>query len=577
MTTPASPPAVLLAVNVGLPCDVDGPRGPALTAIWKSPVTGPQRVRRLNIDGDAQADLIAHGGEHRAVLVYQAASYRHWEHALGRDLPGSGVFGENFTVQGLPDDQVRIGDRYRIGSALFEVSQPRVTCFKVGLRLGEPAMPAMLVAAGRPGFYLRVLEEGEVEAGDAVVLVRTDPAAMTVAGVDALLYLPDRDRGDLQRAVAMPALPEGWRTSFRELLDRDDSSPVGVASAWSGLRPFTVVARHEESDEVSSFELAPEDGVDLAVYRPGQYVSVAVPGTGEESDLTGSYSLSQAPRSDRLRISVKRSSAGSAGRRLHDQTVPGDPVLVASPRGGFTLDVEATGPVVLLSAGVGVTPVLAMLDALATARSERRVVWVHVARSSRQHPHAAQAQELLDELPGASRQVRYTRPQPADRLGVTHDAVGRLDADALAALDLPGQADCYVCGPPGFLADVPAALRALGFPPDRVHVEAFGAAMSSPDRPAPHPPATPGTGPRVAFARSGLTVRWADGLASLLELAEACDVPADWSCRTGVCHRCQTPLVDGQVTYDPTPLDAPADGAVLLCCSHPGTDLVLDL
>ncbi len=574
MTTAGGAAGVLLAVNVGQPREVVGPSGPARSAIWKKPGSGRRRVSRLNVDGDGQADLVGHGGLHRAVLVYQVDSYRHWESELGRQLPGTGVFGENFTVRGFPDDQVRIGDRYRIGSALFEVSQPRVTCFKVGLRLGQPRMPALLVAAGRPGFYLRVLEEGDVAAGDPVVLAGTDPAALTVAAVDALLYRPGRSPADLERALAMPALPQGWKDSLQELLDRggDDAAP---GPAWAGLRPFTVQTRRAESSDVQSFALVPADAAPLPAYLPGQFVTVAVAGPKHQDDLTASYSLSEAARPDRLRISVKRSGAGSASRRLHEQVMTGEQLRVAAPRGNFTLDVAAPGPVVLLSAGIGTTPLLSMLDALAAGASRRPVWWVHVARSSAEHPHAAQAQGLLDRLTVAHRHVHYTRPLPTDRPGVDFDATGRLGADELAALHLPAQADCYVCGPPSFLADVPAALLALGMQPDRIHVEAFGTPAPSGDRRAPHPPATTGRGPQVAFARSGLTVRWPAGPGSLLELAEACDVPADWSCRTGVCHRCQTPLVDGSVTYDPEPVDPPAAGTVLLCCARPDTDLDL--
>ncbi len=584
-TAEAAADAVLLAVNVGQPQDVAGPTRPVQTAIWKTPVTGRQRVSRLNVDGDRQADLVAHGGQHRAVLVYQAESYRYWESELGRDLPGTGVFGENFTVRGLPDDVVRIGDRYRIGSALFEVSQPRVTCFKIGLRLGEPRMPALLVAAGRPGFYLRVIEEGDVGAGDPIVRVLTDPAGLTVAATDALLYRPGRSPGDLRRALAMPALPQGWRSSFRELLDAASgaappASDSGAAPAWPELRRFTMRARTAESQDVTSFELSPQDQVELAPYLPGQYVSVTVPDATQDGDvggsLTASYSLSQAPRPDGLRISVKRPRVGSAGRRLHDQLDVGGHVLLAAPRGTFTLDATAAGPVVLLSAGVGVTPLLAMLDALVQACSRRQVWWVHVARDSQQHPHAAQAQALLQQLPGGHGQVRYTRPLLTDQLGIDFDATGRLTSDDLIALDLPEDANCYVCGPPGFLTDIAAALRAQGTPAERMHIEAFGASLS-PNQRAPHPPAPLGDGPQVVFARSGLTVRWPGRLASLLELAEACDVPADWSCRTGVCHRCQTPLISGQVGYDPEPLDPPVDGAVLLCCSRPDRDVVLNL
>ena len=151
--------ATLLSVNVGQPKDVEWQGRTVHTGIWKRPVDGPRMARRLNLDGDGQGDLNGHGGEQRAVLAYQIDSYRYWQDFFGRDGFEYGQFGDNFTVDGLSDDEVCIGDRYRIGEAEFEVTQPRVTCFRVGLRLGEPQLPALLVAHGRPGFYLRVITE----------------------------------------------------------------------------------------------------------------------------------------------------------------------------------------------------------------------------------------------------------------------------------------------------------------------------------------------------------------------------------------------------------------------------------
>src|SRR5271166_3146397 len=180
----------LLSLNVGLPRDVAWRGKTVHTAIWKAPVQGRRMVRRLNIDGDGQGDLAGHGGEHRAVLVYQIASYRYWQGQLGRSDFVFGQFGENFTVEGLADSEVCIGDRYRIGGAVFEVTQPRVTCYRVGLRMNEPRMAALLVAHHRPGFYFRVLEEGEVGAGDEIVRIADGPERITVADTDALLYLP---------------------------------------------------------------------------------------------------------------------------------------------------------------------------------------------------------------------------------------------------------------------------------------------------------------------------------------------------------------------------------------------------
>src|SRR5215472_7337175 len=214
----------LLSVNVGMPKDVPWQGKTVFTGIWKHPVDGPVMARRLNIDGDGQGDTNGHGGEQRAVMVYQIQSYRHWQEHFGRDDFGYGQFGENLTVDGLPDDEVCIGDRYRIGEAEFEVTQPRVTCYRVGLRLGEPQLPALLVSHHRPGFYMRVITEGRIQAGAKIVKTRTGPGALTVAEVDALLYLPGKDPARLRLATQIPALSPGWQQSFRDLLQAADAA-----------------------------------------------------------------------------------------------------------------------------------------------------------------------------------------------------------------------------------------------------------------------------------------------------------------------------------------------------------------
>src|SRR5260370_20772617 len=153
--------STLISVNVGLPRDITWRGETVHTGIWKQQVQGRRIVRRLNVDGDGQGDLAGHGGEHRAVMVYQMESFHYWESQLGRSDFTFGQFGENFTVGGLSDNEVCIGDRYRIGGALFEVTQPRVTCYRVGIRMDEPKIAALLVSHHRPGFNFRVLETGE--------------------------------------------------------------------------------------------------------------------------------------------------------------------------------------------------------------------------------------------------------------------------------------------------------------------------------------------------------------------------------------------------------------------------------
>lgn len=586
--------ARLLSVNVGLPRDISWEGKTVYTGIWKSPIQGRRKVRRLNIDGDGQGDLAGHGGEQRAVFVYQTDSYRYWEKFLGRNDFTWGQFGENFTVDGLADDQVCIGDRYRIGGALFEVTQPRVTCYRVGIRMNEPRMPSLLVAHHRPGFYFRVLEEGEVGPGDEIVKAADGPARMNVAEVDALLYLPDHPRDQLQRALGIPALSAGWRGSFQDILQAEEqpgpvtgNAGLGPASepppAWPGFRPLRVADITQESSTVRSFVLEPADGKPLSPALPGQFVVLRMRPQPDAPPLLRNYSLSDTPSADHYRVSVKQEVNGQASTYLHSQVHRGDRLDVSAPRGSFTLR-PGHGPVVLLSAGVGATPVLAMLHALAAESSPREVWWLFGARDREDHPFFQESRRVLQSLTHGRSYVRYSRPGPKDQLGSDFDAPGRLDATAIQQLGVPRDADFYLCGPPAFLHDLTAGLSAWIGDGTRVHSEVFGpgapitpgiaAAAARP----PHAPAGPaGAGPQVSFARSGIAVAWDPKYQNLLELAEACDVPVRWSCRTGVCHTCESGLISGAVAYSPEPLQGPAEGNVLICCCQPREEVVVDL
>jgi ferredoxin-NADP reductase/MOSC domain-containing protein YiiM/ferredoxin len=571
----------LLSVNVGGPREIEWEGKTVRTAIWKEAVTGPRMVRRINIDGDDQADRLAHGGEHRAVFVYQIESYRYWERELGRSDFSYGQFGENFTVEGLADDEVCIGDRYRIGEALFEVTQPRVTCYRVGIRMDEPAMPSLLVAHHRPGFYLRVLEEGSVQAGDAIVKVADGPERLTVAQVDALLYLPNKSHALLERALRVPALSEGWKGSFRELVAKAQRG-APAPPAWAGFQPLRVAEVRRETATITSFRLVPTDAAPpRPSVRAGQYLTVRVKPDADGSPLTRSYSLSDLPDEHGYRISVKRE--GAASRYLHQHVKVGDLLEAAAPRGSFVLR-DGTRPVVLLSAGVGATPVLAMLHALAGERSTRPVWWVHGARNREEHAFGAEVDALVGTLADGHRLLAYSRPGTEDTLGCDYDVSGRLDLAVLERAEVPKDADYYVCGPEEFMRAVGAALTARGVAPERVATEAFGAVavhasgfVKDGDRPPHAPDGPPGSGPTVTFVRSNVAVPWDDRYPSLLDFAEACDVPVGFGCRHGVCHNCESGVVAGAVTYDQEPLEPPPEGRILVCCTRPASELALDL
>lgn len=564
----------LVSVNVGMPKNVQWRDKTVYTGIWKVPVEGPVMVRRLNIDGDGQGDLAGHGGEQRAVMVYQSESYDFWKAHLGRDDLRPGHFGENFTVTGLADDDVCIGDRYRIGDAEFEVTQPRVTCFRVGMRLDEPDMPNLLVSQHRPGFYFRVIVEGRVRAGDDIVRTRRGRHELSVADVDALLYLPDRDVETLRKATDVPALSPGWQQSFHELLaahEGDAAAEAPPLPGWTGFRNLRVTETRRESSQVLSIRLEAEDHSPLPPALPGQYLTVKITGAGEPAPLR-SYSLSDDSSTGSYRISVKREDHGVVSRWVHAHIQPGSVIAAAAPRGDFYLT-DHGGPVVLFSAGIGATPVLAMLHALSVAGSRRNIWWLHTTRNRETQAFTEEVTTLIESLPNATQQVFYTETQ------------GRLRRESIATLGLPTDATVYLCGPTQFMADMRDDLVGMGFDPSHIHSELFGALpainpgiVETGERKPPHPPAGPrGTGPAITFARSGLTVSWSPRYPSILDLAEACDVPTRFSCRSGVCHVCLTGIVAGTATYVQQPLEPPADGSVLICSAAPETDVVLDL
>jgi ferredoxin-NADP reductase/MOSC domain-containing protein YiiM len=549
-------------------------------------------VRKLNIVGDGQGDLAGHGGEHRAVFVYQMDSYHYWESLLGRSDFAFGQFGENFTVEGLSDNEVSIGDRYRIGGAIFEVTQPRVTCYRVGIRMNEPRMAALLVEHHRPGFYFRVVQEGEVGADDDIVKITDGPERISVADVDALLYLPGHSREQLQRALQIPALSKGWQSSFQAMLQQDLGSKTAAgnpglafeeqAPAWPGFRQMRVANINKESDSVTSLVLTPIDGQPLPVFRAGQFVVLRLLLDPDKSPVLRSYSLSDLPAADHFRISVKSELNGIGSSFLCDRAREGDLLDVSAPRGSFTLD-PSQSPVVLLSAGVGATPVMSMLHALAAEKSQREIWWIYGARNRVDHPFAEESRSLLKQLSRGREYIVYSRPAATDQVGADFDAPGHIDTALLERIGVSQSSEFYLCGPTSFLQNMCDGLRNWGVIAGNVHTEIFGSLETiTPGMVqvvhTPHQPQEPpGSGPPVSFARSGITAAWDPKFGSLLELAEACDVPVRWSCRTGVCHTCINGLISGSIIYDPEPLERPAPGNVLICCSQPNAGVILDL
>jgi ferredoxin-NADP reductase len=433
-----------------------------------------------------------------------------------------------------------------------------------------------------------------VGTGDEIVKMGEAKERMTVAEINALLYSPNHARDRLQHALRIEALSPGWRSSFEALLQSQITAersgnaglmlPQASHPAALGFRPLAVTAIDHESADVLSLTMHSRDNQPLPTALPGQYVVLRLQPTASGPPLFRCYSLSNSPSAERYRISVKIEPNGAAGPYLRDHIRLGDILDVSAPRGSFILQ-SGEGPVVLLSAGIGATPVLAMLYALAASNSTRQVFWVHAARDGQHHPFVAEVRRLMLALPRGRSYVCYSRPDSRDKQGEDFDATGHLSRAVFDQVGFPREADVYLCGPTRFMSDMKEVLVTLSVAPQRIHVEIFNGSESitpgvvhAPTR-APHlPNDDANTGALVTFARSGIAAHWnASTYQSILELAEACDVPVRWSCRTGVCHTCESGLVSGAVVYGPEPLDKPADGNVLVCCSQPIHDVVIDL
>ena len=578
----------VVSVNVGQPREIPWRGQLVRTSVYKTPVTGRVRVRKLNFDGDAQADLIGHGGEHRAVMVYQAEAYQYWRDTLERQDFVYGQFGENLTVEGMADNEVCIGDRFRIGSAIFEITQPRVTCWRVGISTGVPEMPALLVKHKRPGFYFRVITEGDVGAGDMIEKIADGEEKMSVADIDGLLYLKDHPKDKLQRALKIQALSRAWNGSFQNLLDaalqgavKGNAGLNGPAEppAWAGFRPFVVRHTRIECEGVRSFELSAGDGTPMPAFLPGQHIAVRVYPTEASAPLVRMYSLCGPQDAPGLRIAVKMEANGPGSIYMHERVRDGDILDVSAPRGTFTLS-EGREPLVLLSAGVGVTPLLSILHQVAREDPDREIWWIHSCRNGAYEAFREEVRSLGSQLSGFHRVIVYSSPNDGELCGIDYNINGHLDLQELQAMQLPIESECYVCGPPGYIENITTALKDIGIAANKIKSELFGSSSESAagDGKIPHLPAeNTGQGPLVTFSRSKISFRWHPRFENLLEAAEACDVPVQWSCRMGVCHRCETGIIDGEVAYSPNPLDPPADGNVLICCSVPASAVDLDL
>jgi len=578
---------LLVSVNISEPREIEYRGQIVRTGIFKEPASGRVAVRRLNIDGDGQADLKVHGGYDMAVYAYPVEHYPYWEKELGRRAFPHGQFGENLTVQGLLEDSARVGDVFRIGTARLQVTQPRIPCYKLAMRMDqEMDFPKRFQDSGRLGFYLRVLDEGEIGAGDTLELLERDTQSPTIAEFIEIYLRRSNDPESLRRMLAARELGAAWRVSFEKMLEK--AEPVPTATGWEGFRTFVVDRKVPESDTITSFYLRPKDEGPLPPHRPGQFLPFRLDIPGKPQPVTRTYTISDAPHAEYYRVSIKREPApadrpefppGVSSNYFHDCVGTGTELCVRAPRGDFWLDPTDTTPVVLLSGGVGLTPMISMLNAIVAQDCGRPVWFIHGVRHGGEHAMGAHVRRIAAEHANVHVHIRYSEPRPQDVEGRDYQGHGHVTLAVLQDLLPPAAYDFYLCGPPPFMKSLFRGLLDWGVPETRIHYEFFGPAtvLKETTEPAAGVAASTAEGQQVKFARSGVTVPWDASMESILELAESHGLHPAFSCRSGICHTCMSRLLEGEVDYTNEPADMPDPGSVLICCSRPKTGVVIDI
>ena len=559
------------SLNVGEPRLVTYRGMSFRTGILKTPIDAPLTLKRLNFIGDGQADLSAHGGIDKAVYCYPLEHYEFWRGEIRRSALPMGQFGENVTTLGLLESELRIGDVLRMGTALLQVSEPRIPCYKLVMHMNAGSdFSVRFLAANRTGFYCRVLEEGTVVPSDAITLVSREVSSPTVSEVIAATQFTDRDPVRLRQVVRARDISTKWRTRVRRMIDAELRRRMEQVTPQS--RPLVVDEVVPEARDVYSIWLRSRDGAPLPPALPGQYLTLAWP-----DGLKRTYSLSARDADKRYRITVKLARGAQGGLGPGSARIaalkPGDTLEVERPRGNFHPDVEADTPLVLAAAGIGVTPIMHMLDRV-TRDGGRKVFAAFGMREPNQHPLIDELKALTAERPNLEVKLAYSQYSGEAVAGLPAPKRGRLaPADLLPHAAAP-LAEVFLCGPGGFIRHMHDGLAAAGINPLCIRYEAFGPSTLLPPR--GDVAADPAAKFNVTFARSNMEAVWTPASGTLLNLAEAAGISPTFGCRAGSCGLCRTALSEGRVGYV-EPIDQPETGYVYPCCAIPETNCRLEM
>lgn len=570
------------SVNVGRPQELPWKGAFVRTAFRKSAVIGPVAIRGHNLEGDGQADREVHGGRDMCIYTYPAEHYPFWESWLSSGPLPPGALGENLTLQGIDEESVAIGDRFRIGTAELIVTEPRQPCYKIDVSLEREGAAAEMIRNGRVGFYLGLVYPGVIQAGDPVEFLdgpsdnRITPKKLHRLNTKATVE-------DLELMASLsqsPHLSPEWQKKLSikaAALQRRAQRKQAAKSAWVGARSFTIKSRTEETADVVSLWLEPADkSLALAAPLGGQFVTLELPASAEvseEAPIIRSYSIS-ATDPQRWRITVRRSATSAGGSQRVWELQPGERLGVRAPAGEFTLQTHRQGePIVLISGGIGITPMLEMARDWVAKGCPGQLIAVHCIRSSTDSALISELDRVLS--PHSNGHLAVFVSDGTKPAGLTRGLAyaGRVDRNRLAMLlgSTATNGHAYLCGSLSLVDHLKEILPQIGLPAERIHTEVF-AAPSSAEADVIVPPG----GIEVSFAQQSATVLWSDASVSLLDLAEDAGVDIAASCRQAVCGTCITPVLSGTITHVRAPAIPVPEGFCLPCVAVPTSRLSVD-
>ena len=574
------------ALHVGLPSRHPYGKGEVNTAIVKKMVSGPLYFTKDGPEGNQPASHT------NAVYAFSAEDYLYWNEHLKLDDPWpEGYLGENLTLVGIDQDKIKIGDLLYIGSTILQVSGVRIPCSTLVWRINQPnSFSPEFQRSGRSGFYMEVLQEGEISPGDEVRHEPTQQASISVPDFARFFMQAKKSVEELDRLMNTDGMGSQMLDALTAELNRQIDKKLSSSHRWQGWRRFVIEEVVQESEQVKSFYLVPEDGLPVAGYRAGQFLNVrlTVPVDNSTTEIVRSWSISSYDETcQKYRISIKREPDGLGSGFMHDQIREGSVIEILAPAGRFVLERgESDKPVVLVSAGIGITPMLSMLNSHAARRDKilPTLYFIHSTQNRETEAFREEVENVVAKHDEIQSHFIHTKPLADSQQGVDYDSSGRLDIEQLKLVltDMqswfsgayvpvpPMYCRFYICGPDAFQKSLVVMLEKLGVPEEQVHQETF--------HPTEEDLSAELAEANVVFSKSGSKSIWQpDENFSLLELAEEAGLAPTFGCRSGTCGLCSTPLTKGEVSYSRKPSIEVPEGKVLLCSTRPVGDIELDL